>query len=265
MEIALILLVWPGVVLASAVINMLIWSSFSWSELILDYLIGVTLGLCYVMGVERNAGPIAHFFLVMSHGLAGVLFTFHAFDKDVFLWVSAIMTVGSTIIAAALDRAAVALGKTMSPGTGLFSSLIFLFKLPFTLVTSAVSMLFFLVGAIRSAGPNGRVGFIAGVFYVEWNTASATTSATTLGWCVQVWQGKFECVIEHELYHSRQYIYLRDWLIPAWIVGGIWGIISSAIAGETSLLCFQAAKFDREVGNPIERAAYGISGYNGPC
>jgi hypothetical protein len=263
MDVVYVLLVWPGVVLVAALLNMLVWWTFSWSELIFDYLIGVTLGLTFVLCAVPHAGPVAGFFLVMSHGFAGLLFDLGAIGKDQLLWVSLVMTVGSTVIAAALDRAAMAIGKTMSPATAVFSALVFLFKLPFTLVTSAVSMLFFLVGAIRSAWPNGRVGFISGVFYVEWNTDSGDTSATTLGWCVQVWQGQFERVIEHELYHSRQYIYLHDWLIPAWLLGGVWGLISSAIGGEASFSCFRAARFDQEMGNPIERAAYKISGYSG--
>jgi hypothetical protein len=240
---------------------MLIWRAFTWSELIFDGLAGLAIGLCYVLGSEPRAGFPAQLFLVMSHGLPGLLFLGGALDKTALLWTSLAMVVSSTVIAAALDHAALAIGKSRSVGGGLFSGLVFLFKAPFSLVTSAAGLLFVLVGIIRAAvSPNCRIGFLAGMLYVEWDTSNGMTSATTVGFTVQVWSGQFERVIEHELYHSRQYIYLHDWLVPAWLLGGIWGLISSAAAGQPSLRCFQAAKPDREIGNPIERAPYRLSG-----
>jgi hypothetical protein len=55
---------------------------------------------------------------------------------------------------------------------------------------------------------------------------------------------------------------LRDWMIPTWIAGGIWGLISSAINGTFSMAAFISAKHDKEVGNPMERVGYQINGYS---
>jgi hypothetical protein len=260
-DIIAIALLWPITVLAASLINMLIWRAFTWSELVFDGLVGLLIGTCYVVGTGAQAGGWGHLFLVMSHGIPALLFLGGALSKGALLWTSIIMVLGCTTIAAALDRAALAIGKSMSLPGGLFSGLVHLFKLPFSLVTSGVGLLFVIVGIVRAAtSQNCRIGFLAGQIYVEWDSSSDSTYATTIGFTVQVWRGQFERVIEHELYHSRQYIYLHDWLIPAWVLGGVWGLASSAVAGQPSLMCFQAAKPDREVGNPIERAPYRLSG-----
>jgi hypothetical protein len=70
-----------------------------------------------------------------------------------------------------------------------------------------------------------------------------------------------DSIIDHELYHSRQYIYLHDWLTPTWLLGGIWGLFSARAAGKSvTFEFFSAASNSRELGNPLERAAYRISG-----
>ena len=257
---------WPLVVVVSALLNMAITAVFSWSELVLDFLAGILIGILFHLGTDKHANAVEHFFLAFSTGLPGVLHwaKVHALETRTALFTAcAIWICGSTLLAALLDRAAVAIGKEMSVGGGLFSILPWLCKYPFSLVTTSVGLLFFLVGIIRSfVGENGRIGFLSGVAYVEWDT-SGPGYATTIGGTVQVWTGNFSGLIEHELYHTRQCIYLHDWMIPMWCVGGVWGLISSAIDGNSSLKCFYAAKHDKEVGNPIERAAYRISGYSG--
>ena len=259
----LALVFFPAALIVAALLNMLVWWSFSWSELVFDYLAGVAIGLSFYFATQPDAGGAAKFFLVWSQGIFGVLHIVGAItDRAMLFYASAGTMVGATLVAALLDRAAVAIGKEQSLWGGLFSILVFPLKAPFSLLTTGIGLLFFLVGIFRSIGENGRVGFLAGVLYVEWNTSTDSSSATTVGGVVQIWNGKFEALIEHELYHSRQYIYLHDWLIPAWLLGGIWGLISSAATGSFALRCFQAAKHDKEVGNPIERAAYGISGYS---
>jgi len=50
-------LFWPAVVLVCAGINMLITWTFSWSELVFDYFIGVALGACFYAGTRHDAGP----------------------------------------------------------------------------------------------------------------------------------------------------------------------------------------------------------------
>jgi hypothetical protein len=256
---------WPLVVVASALLNMAVSAVFSWSELVLDTVAGILIGIFFHIGTDKTAGAGQHFLLAFSTGLPGILYwaKVHAFETRASLFLAcAIWICGSTLLAALLDRAAVAIDKQMGVGGGLFSILPWACKFPFSLVTTSVGLLFFIVGIFRSFGANGRIGFLSGVAYVEWDTSSSTSSATTIGGTVQIWTGKFENLIEHELYHTRQCIYLHDWMIPMWLVGGVWGLISSAIDGNASFGCFKAARHDRELGNPIESAPYRISKYS---
>jgi hypothetical protein len=86
--------------------------------------------------------------------------------------------------------------------------------------------------------------------------------STTFGWVVHTWYGQTS--LRQELYHSRQYIDMGDWLMPFWVVGCIWGTISAAIkmaAGTTGStfdahLVIGANKGDVSAGNPIGVAAY---------
>ncbi len=260
------LVFWPLAMLVAALLNMLITWTFSWSELVLDYFAGVVVGVFFTLGLREGAGVVSHIGLTMSGGLFGLLASVdvEALTRPTTLFfASAGAMVGATALTAVFDRITTSLRWNNTGAAIALSIPTILFKAPFTLVSSGVGMLFVLVGAIRAAAsPNGSVGFRGGVVYVEWNTANGSTSATTIGCTVQIWGGRFEHVFPHELYHSRQYIYLHDWLIPTWLVGGLWGWISSAIAGNFSLTAFQAARHDSEVGNPIERAAYRISGYS---
>jgi hypothetical protein len=256
---------WPLVIVIAALLNMAVSTVFSWSELVLDSVAGILVGTFFYLGTAKHAGGGEQFMLVFSQGLPGLLHVWNVkpFDtrSSMFL-VGSIWIIGSTFLAAALDRAAVAIGKQMGVGGGLFSILPWACKFPFSLVTTGVGLLFFIVGIFRSFGTNGRVGFLSGVAYVEWDTSTSSSSATTIGGTVQIWFGKFENLIEHELYHTRQCIYLHDWMIPMWLVGGVWGLISSAIDGNASFGCFKAARHDRELGNPIECAPYRISKYS---
>jgi hypothetical protein len=281
---------WPGVILGCALINMLCQWSFSWSELILDYLAGVVIGVLFYAGTDPKAEFAAHFFLVFSQGLFGLL---HAMDvealkeRDVLFAVSAGALGGSVLLSGLLDRASLAIDTKPHWGNGLLSILIAVLKLPFSLFTTAVGTLIFLAGLvwylIRKAQEDKNdpatkdrvgIGHIGGVPYIEWDPKAGNARATTLGATFMVWSGKAEDVVKHELYHTRQYCYLHDWLIPFWLLGGLWGMISAAVANATksapsvpdiSVLCsFSAARHDKEVGNPLERAAYAADG-SSPC
>lgn len=262
-----ILLYWPLAVLIAALLNMLITWTFSWSELVLDYFAGVVIGLFFVFGLRGDAGIISEIGLVLSTGLFGFLAALdvEALTRPLTLFfVSAGAMIGATALTAIFDRIATAMSWQSKGGAVAVAIPSFVLKAPFTCVTSTIGLLFCLVGAIRAAAsPNGSIGFRGGVLYVEWNNSTRSTSATTVGWTVQVWSGSMEHVFSHELYHSRQYIYLHDWLVPTWLVGGFWGWISSAIAGSFSIRSFQSARHNSEVGNPIECAAYRISGHSG--
>lgn len=280
---------WPGVLLGCALLNMLFQWSFSWSELILDYLAGALIGLLFFLGTAKDAGGAEQFFLVFSQGLWGLLHVLdvQAFqERDVLFAISAGTLGGGVLLAGALDRASLAIGSEMGVGNGLLSILIAFLKLPFSLFTTAVGTLLFLAGLVwylickakeDARDPSTRdkagIGHLGGVPYVEWSPKSSNGRATTLGATVMVWSGKAKDVVKHELYHTRQYMYLHDWLIPFWLLGGLWGMISAAVANATKapgdpavdVFCaFTAARHDKEVGNPLERAAY-MSDGSSPC
>jgi hypothetical protein len=148
----------------------------------------------------------------------------------------------------------------MNVGGGLVSSLIFLIKAPFALFTTTVSLIiFFLLSGIwvAFARTKTRIGFLGGALYIEWNSGGASSFATTLGTTINCWVGDLSILIRHELYHTRHYMVLRDWFIPFWILGGVWGWLSAPVSKTPfDIRYFQAAHHSKEVGNPLERAAY---------
>jgi hypothetical protein len=284
------LLAWPGVIVGCALINMLCQWSFSWSELVLDYLAGIAVGLCFYFGTKTDADGAAHFFLVFSQGLFGLL---HVLEVDALkdradlFAISAGCLGGSVLLAGLLDLASRAISTEMTVGNGLLSILIAPLKLPWSFCTTAVGTLLFLAGLVwyiickakedkndPTTIDKAGIGHMGGIAYIEWNPKAAPDfKATTLGATVMVWSGSVKDVIKHELYHTRQYAYLHDWMIPFWLLGGLWGMISAAIHNAANaktdpdipVFCsFSAARHDKEVGNPLERAAYAADGKS-PC
>lgn len=252
---------WPAVVLVCAGLNMLVSWTFSWSELVFDYLIGVVAGLFLHYGTQAHPSAIVSFFLLFSHGLFGLLWWVssgfrHLFHTPAaFLWFMGILRVSATLWAAALDRGSVALGAKLSPGPFFFSLLLIPAKWPFGLITSTPGFLIWLVGVVYAIADKGRAGFAGGIFFTEWNPGSGTESAVTLGWTSHAWNADHP--LQHELYHTRQYIYMSDWLIPFWVLGILWGLASSAIGKESYSYAFNASK-TKEIGNPLEVAAWHI-------
>jgi hypothetical protein len=259
-----VLVLWPVAIVAAALLSMAIWKTFSWSELIFDYLAGMVIGGITAAALATGAGDEVRWLLIPSHGLIGLLQFTGAIKLDLvtFFLASSIAALAATAISAGLDHLAVKLGPDPSGGSIALAICMFPLKLTFSPFTTGVGIVFFIVGAIRSAFPGGRVGIAGGELYVEWSRGGAYSSATTLGGTVQIWKGDFSALIDHELYHTRQYIYLRDFMIPFWLLGGIWGVISAAIADKGfKPSCFQAARAGQQgIGNPIEAAAYNISG-----
>jgi hypothetical protein len=128
-------------------------------------------------------------------------------------------------------------------------------KLPFAVVTGSVGLLIWLGGLFWTILGKGKAGFAGGVFFTEFDPSNSTYYATTVGFTVNTWQGATP--FRHELYHTRQYIYMCDWMIPFWLLGTLWGLISTAIAGLTVTPSSAfAARSKPEVGNPLEVAAY---------
>jgi hypothetical protein len=272
---------WPLILIGCALFSMMTQGSFSWSELVLDYLAGMLIGVFFYMGTEKKPQEVFQFFLIFSQGLPGVL---HAAgvkslqSRETLFLVSSVWMGGSVLLSALLDLATRKIGLYMNVGGGLLSILIAGLKLPFSLCTTAVGYLFLLAGLVWLAISKARedasnpdtqcrvsIGFLGGVPFVEWNNDDSDGSyrATTVGAMINVWKGKISSVLKHELYHTRQYMYFHDWMIPFWLVGGLWGMISAAIANAGApedttdvMRSFHTARADKEVGNPMERAAY---------
>lgn len=239
---------------------MLVSRTFSWSELVFDYLAGCLMGYFLWVIAMGEATLIHHVFFVFSHGLFALIYWFSdALQSELanpirLILMFAGLRVGATLWSAALDHASVALGAKFSPAPFLFSFLVAPSKIMFSLVTSSVGVLIWLVALIMSFFTSARVGFAGGVLFSEFAPQRKGYSAIAIGFTTHAWFG--ELPFKHELYHTRQYIYLSDWLIPFWCLGIIWGWLSGrATQSEAS---FQEVAYAArgEVGNPLEVAAY---------
>jgi hypothetical protein len=255
------LLFWPLVVLVCAGVNMLVTRTFSWSELVFDYLIGVAMGICFSAGTRADAAGVEHFLLLFSHGLFGLAwvasdeFRSSIGDAQTFAWMLAGVRIGATLWAACWDHLSVKLGAQLGWKQTLLSLLLFPSKLPFALLTTGVGLAIWLVGLANAVAGGGKVGLAGGVFFAEWRPAAGSHYATTLGGVINTWLGPTP--FKHELYHSRQYIYMGDWLTPFWVLGTLWGLASAAIARLPVGSSFAfGADSAREIGNPVEVAAY---------
>jgi hypothetical protein len=267
---------WPAIVLLCAGSNMLLTWTFSWSELIFDYFIGVVAGWFLFAGTQAHPDGATSFFFVFSHGFFAVLWwavdSFRtSFSKpETFFWTLAVIRIGATLWCAAWDHLSVKLGARLAPGPFFFSLFILTpVKVCFAWITGGIGFLIWVAGVVWAIGTNtearknagdtmGKAGVAGGVFFTEFAPGPSSPYATTLGFTMHTWYGNTP--FEHELYHTRQYIYMCDWLIPAWCVGILWGIISAAIAKGFNVSYHLAVGADasKEVGNPIEVAAYHI-------
>lgn len=252
-------LYWPLITMGAGLINNLFAWKFSYSELILNYLIGFVIGICFYFGTTGTVEWYEHLFLMVSTGLFGLLkwagVDYFANGANLFYW-TAFGSLGVVVLACLLDLATAAIGKTMNVGGGFLSVLIFIIKAPFCIVTSLIGLLLGLIGlCVAAARKKGGMSFLGGAFIFEWGGTG--TYATTFGWTVNIWQGTTESVLEHELYHTRQYVYMHDWLgIFYFTIAGIWGLISSAAANDFQGRYYYAAHTTDEYGNPIESVPY---------
>ncbi len=284
--------VWPIVVVGCGLVNMLISWTFSWQEVVFDFLVGILAGALLWAGTQPDASGIEQFFLVFSHGLFGLVWVgSEGFRESIggvggFVLFMGIYRLACTAWAAAFDRLSVALGRRQTLGNGLFSIVPALVKMQFAWVTSGVGLLIWLVCVVWSLAARGRapqtesvthgpgagqtvnwmpprVGFMGGVLHSQFKPQADTDHAsvqdwtyfaTTVGFTVHTWKGNIPLI--HELYHTRQYVYMSDWMIPFWLLGMAWGALSSVITGGSVPVsrAFQAAQ--GEVGNPLEVAAY---------
>ena len=261
-------LIWPAVIIGAALLNMLVSWTFSWSELVMDYLIGVVIGMCFYFGMNGEVIWLEHLLLMVSLGLFGLLkwvgVSYFTDPQTLFLW--SVVSIGIAVpLTGGLDRATVAIGDSTvgkKVGRGILSFFIWILKAPFTLITPGVGLLVGLIGLIVGAINNNLgFGFLGGIFYFKWGLSGG--HATTFGWIVNAFRGSMSGnIIPHELYHTRQYIYLHDWLgVFYFTIAGLWGLISSAVSSDPfDVTYFWKAHENKEVGNPLERAAYSAWG-----
>jgi hypothetical protein len=264
---ALTFLLWPGATILCALLNMLITWQFSWSELVIDYVVGGLIGVCFYFGVIGEVSAVEGFFLTVSTGLPGLLHwagMFADMEPGVFFLLCSGAVAGVVVIGGALDYGAAAIGWSEGDRwkNVLLSLVIFPIKVPFALFTTAVGVIIGVIGLIYRAtldDPEGNgFGFAGGVFWFEWGMDGGY-HATTFGGTVNEFRGEISDTLAHELVHTRQYCYLHDWLgIFYFTISGLWGLASSAIhaAGDDSVSFdvthMWAADNDEEVGNPIE-------------
>lgn len=241
-------LLWPLVTIGSSLLNMAIWGKFHWAEpFIMAPLAGMGIGAAAWWALQPGPGGAVGFvrglITIMSHGVFGIVRLAGPLGDPLtfFCW-SAGAVVLCTILAAAIDHAASAIGPTGAGAValGIFT---FLLKAPFCLISTVVGLLIFIVGAIHAAASsNAGAGWAGGVSWEEWSkSAGGNVWATTVGATVHCWQGPITSVFEHEMHHTRQCIYFHDWMIPSWVIGEI----GHAATGQNN-------------GNPLENVPYQI-------
>ncbi len=93
---------------------------------------------------------------------------------------------------------------------------------------------------------NGEVVF-------EWDPDADGFQGLTLGGTVNLFSGEADDpLFDHETYHSYQATGWGDAFLPAYALGGVWGLGSSALAGDFQWSCFAGVSDDGSYGQPLE-------------
>jgi RHS repeat-associated protein len=219
--------------------------------------VGFVVGaLAYTINWAISGGDFqwSEFFAAGLVGAATLWFTWSTLGVGAAIVVGAAM-LAKPAITGGLDKAS--MGDSF--GERFLGFLSFAIKFASSPLTSTVG---FLIGAFGTGlGLWGDVTwFKGGVIAFEYNNKSSSFSALTLGGTVNIWQGSTNnALFLHELYHSRQYTYFGDAFVPMWVLGGVYGLISSAIAGKFNGSCFYSANPDKGYGNPLEAGAHAAS------
>jgi RHS repeat-associated protein len=214
--------------------------------------VGFVVGVgAYLINMAVSGGDFSFSEMLFSGliGAATVWLSYATFGVAGAIVVGASM-LAKPAICGALDKAAMG----TSFGERLLGFFSFAIKFASSPVTSTVGLL---IGGFGTGfGLWGKVQwFKGGVIAFEYGGTNGF-SAMTLGATVNIWQGSTtDDSFAHELYHSRQYTYFGDAFVPMWVVGGIWGLLSSAIASNAQWGCFPAANPSRGYGNPLEATA----------
>jgi RHS repeat-associated protein len=216
--------------------------------------VGFVVGVAAYLINAAVSGTDVHIGEMLMAGIAGAGIAWLTYNT---LGLGAVIIVGAAQLAApavtgALDQAS--MGDSF--GHRLLGFLSFAIKFAASPVTSTVGLL---IGGFGTGfGLWGDVEwFKGGVIAFQYNPGSSGFSAVTLGATVNIWQGNTNNpLFAHELYHSRQYTYFGDTFIPLWLVGGVYGLISSAVAGNFQWSCFNSSNPSTAYGNPLEDGAH---------
>ncbi len=218
--------------------------------------VGFVVGVAaYAINVAVSGGDFSFSEMLFS-GLMGAATAWVTYST---LGVGAAIIVGAAMLAkpaisGALDKAS--MGDSF--GERLLGFVSFAIKFASSPITSTVGLL---IGGFGTGfGLWGNVEwFKGGVIAFEYSPGASAFSAVTLGATVNIWQGNTSAPdFEHELYHSRQYTHFGDAFVPAWVLGGVWGLVSSAIAGQPQWSCFSSANPSGGYGNPLESSAHSV-------
>ena len=219
--------------------------------------IGFVAGVAgYIINWAVSGGDFS-FSEMLYSGLVGAVslwFGYNTFGLG-FAIFSGIAMVAGPAINGGLDKAS--MGDSF--GERFLGFLSFAIKFARSPITSSVGLI---IGGFGTGFGlwNDVEWFKGGVIAFEYDPSGAGFSAVTLGATVNIWTGSTSSPsFEHELYHSRQYTVLGDWFIPGWLVGGVYGMISGAIAGSSDWgSCFYSANPSKGYGNPLEAGAHAV-------
>jgi RHS repeat-associated protein len=223
--------------------------------------VGFVVGaLAYTINWAISGGDFqwSEFFAAGLMGAATLWLTYSTFRVVGAIFVGASM-LAKPAITGALDQAS--MGNSF--GARLLGFISFAIKFGSSPLTSTVGLL---IGGFGTGfGLWGKVEwFKGGVIAFEYDPSSSGFAAVTLGATVNIWQGSpSDPAFLHELYHSRQYTYFGDSFVPMWVLGGVYGLISSAIAGNFAWSCFSSASPSTSTGggygNPLEAGAHAVN------
>ncbi len=147
-----------------------------------------------------------------------------------------------------LNWIALGLDQIDHPIAGVLSFAIKFLRAP---ITTTVGIGIGLYGL--AAGKVDNVAFKNGMIVFEWDPNASGFSGTVFGGTVHLWKGETtDDAFEHEIYHSYQYVGWGDAFIPAYVVGGAAGLLTSAMAGKPQWSCFGGVSDGYSFGQPLE-------------
>ena len=111
-----------------------------------------------------------------------------------------------------------------------------------------------------ATGDVESVSFKKGLIVFEWDPKASGFSGTVLGGTAHLWKGETsDDAFDHEVYHSYQYVGWGDAFIPAYVVGGLSGLLTSALAGNPQWSCFGGVSDNYTYGQALPRISHRLN------